>query len=104
MITANALPIFLSRTEQQLLEYFKKRRATSEKTAIVVDLNEIKSQLDYSEMVFLPLERYKFIIKTSEDKYYVSEDIYYRNLKLVKTIIVLLSLILFLGVLTSYLF
>lgn len=90
----NAAVIFAARTEEQVAEYFTEHQATSYPRAIDVHIPALQKSLEAPEFLELPLERYTFVRKTREGKYYLDTVRYAAQQHLVKTIIIAIGILL----------
>jgi hypothetical protein len=103
VLAPGPIPIFLARIDEQLFEYFNDKGAVSSKNAISVNISDLKSYLETPELLILPLEKYRFIIKTKENKYYLNIEVYKRNIKIFKLALGLI-IVLFIATVLSPIF
>lgn len=91
----------LAITEEQVIDYFRKKGALSAKTAITLDFEDLKSKLDVPEFVSKDFSEYTFVKITDSGKYFIDEQELKRQTKLVTKIFIVIGVILVIPVVFS---
>lgn len=101
MAYINPLVGMLGSTEEQIINFFKNKRATTPNAAIEINFDKIKKSLEFPELIENNFSEFTFIKQTSDGKYYLDEISLKTETKLVKKIfatifiVVIVTLILF---------
>lgn len=99
----NIAALFLIRTEEELIKYFKDRGAISTQTAIVINIPNLRSTLETPEFLEENLSNYNFIKKTSQGKYYLDQSVNVSNAKSLRIFLFFLLCLLFIPILFYFL-
>lgn len=100
----NVAATLLATTEEEVVSYFKNRKAFSPQTAVAVNFEDLKRNLATPDFLEENLLSYNFLKSTSDGKYYLDQQIYSNNSKSLKIFLILLSFLLALSLILSTLF
>ena len=97
------MPTFLAITEEQLIAYFKDKKAISTNSAINLNIEDLKNKLDIPEFLEKDLSTYGYIKRTKDNKYYLDTRIMVQQTKMLVKIIIIIGIILLIPTVFTFL-